>query len=103
VVYGLAGNVFAAKAASASRGFPEPSSSLRNVAYSPDPASPIAIAGIELIERLPKLSRLVLWKAQRVDDSAVPYLNAMVRLEYVDVAENAYYRRSEASRVRSCR
>ena len=37
--------------------------------------------------RLPKLRKLVLWKDQRVDDAALPYLNAMVSLGYLDVAE----------------
>jgi len=28
---------------------------------------------------------LVLWKDQRIDDAAVPYLNAIPRIEYLDV------------------
>jgi hypothetical protein len=47
----------------------------------------VSSKGIELLSRLPAVSKLVLWKAERVDDSAVPYLNAMTRLAYLDVKD----------------
>lgn len=45
----------------------------------------VSSRGIESLAALPKLRRLVLWKAERIDDSAVPYLNRMVRLTWLDV------------------
>jgi hypothetical protein len=47
----------------------------------------VSSKGIELLGSLPALRQLVLYKAERVDDSAVPYLNALPRLTYLDVAD----------------
>jgi hypothetical protein len=47
----------------------------------------VSSKGIEQLEKLAKLKKLVLWKARRIDDSAVTQLNAMRRLDYLDVGE----------------
>jgi hypothetical protein len=47
----------------------------------------VSSKGIEELGKLPKLRKLVLWKARRIDDSAVTQLNAMRGLDYLDVGE----------------
>jgi hypothetical protein len=45
--------------------------------------------GLKTVALLPKLERLRLWKAGKIDDTALPFLAAMKQLSFLDLAETA--------------
>lgn len=47
----------------------------------------VSSAGLELLADLPKLERLSLWRAERIDDQAAEFLTRMRSLETLDLSE----------------
>jgi hypothetical protein len=49
----------------------------------------VTSVGLKTVALLPKLERLRLWKAGKIDDTALPLLATMKRLSFLDLAETA--------------
>ena len=50
-------------------------------------ATQVTGAGLKTVASLPKLERLSLWKAEKIDDEALRSLVPMKRLQFLDLAE----------------